>query len=138
MNTVDFAKILNMTGNASGLTRDVFHAELMKLAKASQRENETVEQAYRRTAIETPAGRELFKAIRLAPAPKAAQETPVTKSKPEPVGPASRQINDMARAKAAETGVSFEKAFTKVYTDPKNIELRARVRAEEFSAKQVA
>ena len=66
MDTLKFAKILNDSGDAMGLNRDVYHREIEKRANETRGAQESPEQAYARI-IETPEGRDLFRAYKRAP-----------------------------------------------------------------------
>jgi hypothetical protein len=137
MDTVDFAKILNETGNPSGLNRDDFHRAIEKRAKETRLDGETSAQSYTRIATQTPEGRELFKAYGNAPPRQAAQDLPVPKM-PEPAGPASRELDELARWMAKDKGISFQQAHARLQadTDPQRKALVARVRREEMEATQ--
>jgi len=131
MDVFDFAKILISTGNACGFDRDVYHREIEKRAAATKRPGESAAQAYTRVITEDPAGRELFKAVRMAPAPiepprQAAQDT-----KPKPAGPASEQLERMARAMAKEKKLTYQQAFSRLITDPDRKELLEEIKREE-------
>jgi hypothetical protein len=134
MDTLGFAKILNETGNPSGLNRDDFHREIEKRATESRREGESLPQAYTRI-LETPEGQVLHDAYKRAPrAPvQAAQDLPHT---PKPAGPASKELDDLARAMAKDKGISFQQAHARLQADtnPERKLLVARVRREEMEA----
>ena len=48
MDTLKFAKILNDSGDAMGLNRDVYHREIEKRANETRGAQESPEQAYAR------------------------------------------------------------------------------------------
>jgi hypothetical protein len=133
MNTLHFAKILVETGEPCGLDRTHYEAEIAKLAKASKRAGESDAQAFTRIATQTENGRLLFKAAVMGPKPKQApQDFPLTK--PMAAGPASEELNELARDMARRKNISFEQAHTALQTDPERKELVARVRHEERDA----
>ena len=132
MNIVDFAKLAVERGVSAMLSRQEFEAEIAKRAETIRRTGETKEQAFTRFMTETPEGRVLFKAAKLAPVAevKAAE----TKSPVRKRGPAHDEIDRLARAHAREKNVSYASAFAKVMVEPENRELAARVLAEERAA----
>jgi hypothetical protein len=132
MDVTDIAKSFAKTGNTLGLDRSHFHAELTKLAAEARRPTESIEQAYSRLSVETESGKALFKAAVHGPEPKPAVQDLVQPSKPEPAGPASRQLNEMATAMARDKGVSFEQAFNRIWSDPDRAVLVQAVKREEF------
>jgi S-adenosylmethionine:diacylglycerol 3-amino-3-carboxypropyl transferase len=62
----------------------------------------------------------------LKPPPQRAQDL-----KPEPAGPASEELDRLARSMAREKKYSYQQAFSRIYSDPERAELVARVRQEE-------
>jgi hypothetical protein len=128
---IRFAKILvEGTGDACGIDRVTYHQALEKRALEAKGANETLQQAYVRIATTTDEGKLLFKAIRRAPVGKqpvqAAQDL-----KPEPAGPASKELDDLAADLATAKEISFASAHAQLQTDPRHKTLVARVRAEE-------
>jgi hypothetical protein len=133
MDNVDFAKILNTTGNACGRDRDDFHEEIEKRAAATRRAGESAEKAYTRYITETDAGRELFKAYRNAPAgPEPVQAAQDVEDEPD--GDASRELRQMANAMANEMNITSAQATWRLMSDPRRQNLVRRVLAEERSA----
>jgi hypothetical protein len=96
---ITFAKVLidSEGRNDLGVTSDIYHSELQKLAKANKRDGESVEQAYVRLGQETETGALLLKAALWAPAPKQAPQDFADRKSPEPIGPAAREL--LGRAK---------------------------------------
>jgi hypothetical protein len=131
MDVRHFAKILVETGNQCGLDREDYHQALEKLATDAKRATESLPQAYTRIATTTDEGRLLFKAIGVAPPRQAAQDLPAPKRKPEPVGPASRELNELAAAMARQKGLSFEQSYERLWSSPDRAELVRRVKQEE-------
>jgi hypothetical protein len=54
--------------------------------------------------------------------------------RPEPTGPASKELEALAAFEAKSTGKSFAQSYTRLLTDPERKELVRRVRQEELSA----
>jgi hypothetical protein len=112
------------------LTRQDYEAEITKRAEATRSAGETIEKALTRIATTTEEGKLLFKASVMAPPRQADQDLAPRKS-PEPVGgPATAQLNAMARAMARDKGVSFESAFARLWSDPERAELIQRAKRE--------
>jgi hypothetical protein len=135
MDTLSFAKILNETGETCGLDRNRYHDEIEKRARETRLEGETAAQSYTRVITQTPEGRELFKAYRRAPAPvQAAQD--LVREKPKAAGPASEELDELARAMSKDKGISFQQAHARLQSDtnPERKALVARVRREEMEA----
>jgi hypothetical protein len=130
-----FAKILVTQGLNGGLDRQDFERDIAKRAEAIRAPGESREQAFVRYSTTTDDGRLLFKAAMLAPPRQAAQDFPLPK-KPEAAGPASRELDELARAMARDKGISFERAHAQLQsdTDPERKALVARVRREEQDA----
>jgi hypothetical protein len=53
---------------------------------------------------------------------------------PKPVGPANAELARMARDMAKEKRISFQQAFSRIYTDPDRKELKDRVDRESAEA----
>jgi hypothetical protein len=134
MEVAHFAKIWLETGESCGLDRTHYVAEIARLAKASKRGGESDAQAWTRVATESDQGRLLFKAAVMGPAPKQAPQDFPLPSKPLAAGPASEELNELARDMARRKNISFEQAHTALQTDPERKELVARVRREERDA----
>jgi hypothetical protein len=133
MDVTDIAQSFEKTGNALGLDRSDFHRELTKLAAESRRPTESIEQSYARLAVESEAGKALFKGAVFGPAPvEAAQD--LVKPMPQSAGKASSELEALARDMARRKNMSYERAYSELYTDPERAELVARVRREERDA----
>jgi hypothetical protein len=132
MDVKDFAKILVETGEACGLDRDVYHHEIEKRAGQSRRKGQSFQQAYAKF-LETEEGNLLFKAYKAAPVAKPEVQAPQD-LRPEPAGPASKELESLAAFEAKSTGKSFAQSYTRLLTDPDRAELVRRVKQEELSA----
>jgi hypothetical protein len=128
-----FAKILVEQGNACGLTSRDFEAEISKRGEAMRREGDSPAQSFTRYATETPEGRLLLKAAVMAPKPVEAPQD-FADPNPKPAGPAHAEMDRLARDLAKEKKISFERAFTNLYTDPDRKELVARLNRESAEA----
>jgi hypothetical protein len=133
MDTLDFAKILHTTGNACGFDRDDFHREIEKRAAETRSSRESEAQAYTRI-LQTSEGKELYKAYRVAPMGKPPIQEAQDIPRPEPAGPASKALSELARFEAKAKNISYEQAFSRLLTSPDHRELVREVKREELSA----
>jgi hypothetical protein len=132
MDILDFCKILNATGQPSGLDKAMINAEIQKRAEAEIREpGLSPQQLYTRYVTTTDAGRELFKAVGRAPDPRPAVQDLSNVRGPISAGESSRDLNALAQEMADKMKVSREKAYTALWVDPRRAELVARVKQEE-------
>src|SRR5271166_3585779 len=130
MDSRHFAKILVEQGIDCGQTRQHFENDISKRSEAIRRPGESREQAWTRFATETDDGRLLFKAAMKAPPLEPPQQA-AQDLKPEPAGPASEELERLARSMAREKRYSYQRAYSELYTDPDRAELVARVKREE-------
>ena len=133
MDVLDFAKIQNQTRQLVGLNKAHYHAEIQKRAAETRSSHESEEQAYTRILL-TPDGKELYKAYRNALEPRQAAQDFVPRKKPEPLGPAARELDELAAEVAREKKISREKASARIMADPEHGPLVRHVLAEEQSA----
>jgi len=83
-----------------------------------------------------PSHRALFKAAVHGPEPKQSpQDLVLPKKNPEPAGgPATEKLNELARFMSKDKGISFEQAFSRLWTDPSRASLVNRVKRERAEA----
>jgi len=103
-----------------------WHAALERLAKSEKRSDESVEQAYARVAKQHPDGRAMRACYdRARPAPVVE-----SKAEPEPAkSPAEKRLDELAKARAKESGETFEKAFAAVAKTEEGRRLRREAKA---------
>jgi hypothetical protein len=135
-NTLTFAKLLvDSDGkNHCGITSDVYHEQLEKLALANKRDGESPQQAYVRVAEQTETGALLLKAALWAPAPRQAAQDFANPKGSEPIGPAARELRELAEEMGRAKKITPERAAGRILQDPSMRELRDRVMAEEKSS----
>ena len=135
-NTLTFAKILvdSEGRNHCGVTSDVYHKALEKLAAEHKRDGDSLQQSYVRVAEQTEAGALLLKAAIWAPAPKQAPQDFADRKGPAPLGPAARELRALAEQMGRAKNISPERASGRILQDPSMKELRDRVLAEEKAA----
>jgi hypothetical protein len=133
-NILLFAKMTVDQGRYVGYDKGDFHRAIEKRAAEIRRPGETSEQSYSRV-LETNDGRLLFAAYKIAPPGAAPNDSaPAVASK----GAAEKEMQaavENHRAASAAQGLSLspEQAFTAVYTDPANVDLKKRFDAEDFA-----
>jgi hypothetical protein len=95
----------------AGVSREDFEAEISKRSESIRRPGESQAQAFTRYAVETEEGKALMKAALSAPRGRppiqAAQDW-----RPEPIGPASKELEELARDMARKKNVTYERAFS--------------------------
>jgi hypothetical protein len=130
MDIEHFCKILNTTGNACGLDKDIIHAEITKRAIEVSPGDESVAQAYTRYVTSTAEGREMLKAYRAAPvAAKPRQAPQELEYKPPSTADLKREAQDIAHRE----GISLMQARLRVES---NMLRRARDKATRDVADQ--
>jgi hypothetical protein len=131
-----FAKMILAGHGTMGLWRDDIEAEIRKRAEATRGPNESSAQAFTRMITADERGRLFYKAskftpVRIAPADPALMAPPDKKRKKK--GARGEAMEKLAQElRAANPKLSDAQAFTKVFCDPKNAELREAVKAEEM------
>jgi hypothetical protein len=133
MDILDFAKLMNAstTGQTFGLDKNDLHREIVKRAEKSRLPGQSAQQSYRDILL-TPEGNELYRAYKRAPAAPPQDFMP-RNTKPVP-GPASEELNALARKLARERRISYQRAYTELYTSEAHAELAAKIREEERQA----
>jgi hypothetical protein len=112
-----------------GVTSDVYHRELEKLALANRLDGETMQKAYVRLAETTETGSLLFKAALWGPPPKQApQDFPLPKPK---LTGAALELQELAESMAADKKISVERAKGRLLSDPDRKDLLRRLMRQE-------
>jgi hypothetical protein len=132
MDVLDIAGALNKSGHSFGLDRDDFHREIEKRAEASKLPHESAAQSYTRI-LGTPEGRELYKAYRAAK-PRQAPQDFVPRKKPEPLGPAARELQELADEMGRAENISSDRAKGRIMASPSHQDLVRRLLREEREA----
>jgi hypothetical protein len=129
---VMFAKMAVSQGRSPGLEKDAFYDAIVKRAEALRADGESSQQAFAKVIIEDETGKLLYQAMKIAPGleTKAALDPEQDYVSP---GPAHDEINARALTRMkGDPKLSYERAFTNEYTDPKNRPLKSRVDAESI------
>ena len=113
MDIEHFCKILNTTGNACGLDKDIIHAEITKRAIEVSPGDESVAQAYTRYVTSTAEGREMLKAYRAAPVAAKPLQAP---QELEYRRPATADLKREAQDIADREGISLMQARLRAHT----------------------
>jgi hypothetical protein len=143
-----FAKMVIDQGVAPGLDCNDFHKAIEKRAEKIRKAGETAEGAYTRFITSDPDGKLLFKAYRAAPKPAMPFSSAAPADEDQdyvPRGPADKAMRSLIerhQLQAAKDGkpLSYAQAFTRVYEEAANRELKAEWDAEqaETTAKRAA
>jgi hypothetical protein len=128
---VDVAKRV-VAGHDTKTTRTELYEAARKVATADRQFNETIEKALGRF-WETPAGGEIYKAMKIAPAAEN-----VAPTAEDHRGPAMRALHKRADEIRAGTGMSREQAVAKMATDPWELAAWKAARIEERERISVA
>jgi hypothetical protein len=137
MDSRHFAKMLVVQGIDCGQTRQDFEEDIAKRSESIRRPGESREQAWTRFATTTDDGRLLFKAAMRAPPmepPRQAAQDLVREKKP--AGPASEELERMARAMAREKNLTYQQAFSRLISDPSRREHLEEIKREEERARR--
>jgi hypothetical protein len=135
MDIEHFCKILNTTGNACGLDKDIIHAEITKRAIEASPGDESVAQAYTRFVTSTAAGREMLKAYRTAPVAAKPLQAP---QEVEYKRPNAADLDKEAREIADRDGVSLMQARLRAHTAALRRERDAATRDVKDQRKPIA
>jgi hypothetical protein len=138
MDVLDIAKSVNQSAalgldqHFMGLDRGHFHDEITKRAESARLPNQSKESAYV-AVLETEEGKQLYKAMRAAPAPRSPQQDFVD-PKPEPATDAERELDRLARQVARTANISMTRAKGRVLQDPQHKKLVSALMAAEQRA----
>jgi hypothetical protein len=108
-------------------------------AEALRVAGETKEQAFTKAITTDAPSRLLYKLLKAAPGsevpPRDASRDDVKPTKPEEIGPAHAKLHSLAvDHRRAHPRLSYEAAYSQVYTAPQNTKLRDAARKEHLSA----
>jgi len=134
-----FAKIAVNQGRSPGLEKDAFYDAIMKRADDLRADGESHQQAFAKTITEDETGRLLYKAMKIAPgqevkpSPQPAPPSPEAAAKL--LGPAHARLHSQAvDHQRANPRLSYESAYSRMYTAPDNAGLRAEINREHLAA----
>jgi hypothetical protein len=138
-----FAKIAVNQGRSPGLEKNDFYDAIVKRAEALRANGESQQQAFSKAIKEDETGRLLYQAMKIAPgaevkpAPQPAPPDPLQKAAEvaEFLGPAHAKIHSLAiDHQRAHSGMSYQQAYSHLYSRPENVSLRDAIKAEHMRA----
>jgi hypothetical protein len=140
---VMFAKIAVNQGRSPGLEKDAFYDAIVKRAEELRADGESQQQAFARTITEDETGGLLYRAMKIAPgsevkpAPQPAPPSPEAAAKL--LGPAHAKMHSQAvDHQRANPRLSYEAAYSRMYTHADNAGLRAEINQEHLAASMAA
>src|ERR1700719_4645314 len=140
---VMFAKIAVNQGRSPGLEKDAFYDAIVKRAEALRADGESPQQAFSKTITDDPTGRLLYQAMKIAPgqevkpAPQPAPPSPEAAA--NLLGPAHAKMHSQAvDHQRAYPRLSYEAAYSRMYTHPDNARLSAKINREHLGASMAA
>jgi hypothetical protein len=138
-----FAKIAVNQGRSPGLEKDAFYDAIVKRAEALRANGESRQQAFSKVITEDETGRLLYQAMKIAPgaevkpAPQPAPPSPEAAARL--LGPAHARLHSQAvDHQRANPRLSYESAYSRMYTAPENAGLRAEINREHLGASMAA
>jgi hypothetical protein len=137
-----YAQIAVNQGRSPGLEKNEFYDAIMKRAEALRADGESPQQAFSKV-ITDETGRLLDQATKIAPgaelkpAPHPAPPSPEAAAKL--LGPAHARLHSQAvDHQRANPRLSYEAAYSRMYTHPENASLRAEINREHLAASMAA
>ena len=140
---VMFAKIAVNQGRSPGLEKNEFYDAIVKRADELRADGESPQQAFSKAIMEDETGRLLYQAMKIAagaevkPAPQPAP--PSREELARLLGPAHARLHSQAiDHQRANPRLSYESAYSRMYTAPENAGLRAEINREHLAASMAA
>jgi hypothetical protein len=140
---VMFAKIAVNQGRSPGLEKDAFYDAIVKRADDLRADGESHQQAFAKAITDDETGRLLYRAMKIAlgsevkPAPLPAPPSPEAEAKL--LGPAHAKMHSQAiDHQRANPRLSYEAAYSRMYTHVDNASLRAEINREHLAASMAA
>jgi len=140
---VMFAKIAVNQGRSPGLEKDAFYDAIVKRADDLRADGESHQQAFSKVITDDETGRLLYQAMKIAPgqevkpAPQPAPPSPEAAA--NLLGPAHARLHSQAvDHQRANPRLSYEAAYSRMYTHPENAGLRAEINREHLAASMAA
>lgn len=138
-----FAKIVVNQGRSPGIEKHDFYDAIVKRAEALRADGESPQKSFVKAITENETGRLLYKAMQIAPgsevkpAPQPAPPSPEAAAKL--LGPAHARLHSQAvDHQRANPRLSYEAAYSRMYTHPENAGLRAEINREHLAASMAA
>ena len=136
---VMFAKIAVNQGRSPGLEKNEFYDAIMKRAEALRADGESPQQTFAKVITEDETGKLLYKAMQIAPGqevkPAPQPAPPSREAAAMLLGPAHAKLHSQAvDHQRANPRLSYEAAYSRMYTHPDNAGLRAEINREHLRA----
>ena len=139
---LDFAK-RQVEGERTGLEKHDYLAAIEGRAAKLRADGESKEQSFTKMIVDDEIGRILYKAMKIAPgqevkpAPQPAPPSPEAAA--NLLGPAHAKMHSQAiDHQRANPRLSYESAYSRMYTHPDNAGLRAEINREHLAASMAA
>jgi hypothetical protein len=135
---LDFAK-RQVEGERTGLEKHDYFAAIEGRAAKLRADGESPQQAFTKTITDDPTGQMLYKAMKIAPGSEVKPEPQPAPPSPEAaaklLGPAHAKIHSQAvDHQRANPRLSYEAAYSRMYTHADNAGLRAEINREHLAA----
>jgi hypothetical protein len=136
---VMYAKIALNQGRSPGLEKDAFYDAIVKRAEALRADGESKERAFTKAITEDETGRLLYRAMQIAPGaevrpPPAPDAVKDFAKAQEAGGPAHAKLHSMViDYQRAHAGVTYQSAYSSLYTRDENQALREQIKAEHMA-----
>jgi hypothetical protein len=136
---VMFAKIAVNQGRSPGLEKNEFYNAIVKRAEHLRAPSESSAQSFTKTIVDDPEGRLLYQAMKIAPGaevkPAPQPAPPSREAEAKLLGPAHARMHSMAvDHQRANPRLSYESAYSRMYTAPENAGLRGEINREHLAA----
>ena len=140
---VMFAKIAVNQGRSPGIEKHDFYDAIVKRADELRADGESPQQAFAKVITEDETGRLLYKAMQIAPGaevkPAPQPAPPSREASARLLGPAHARLHSQAvDHQRANPRLSYESAYSRMYTAPENAGLRAEINREHLAASMAA
>ena len=140
---VMFAKIAVNQGRSPGLEKHEFYDAIVKRAGELRADGESKEQSFTKTIVGDETGRLLYQAMKIAPGaevkPAPQPAPPSREAEAKLLGPAHAKLHSQAvDHQRANPRLSYESAYSRMYTAPENAGLRAEINREHLAASMAA
>jgi hypothetical protein len=139
---LDFAK-RQVEGERTGLEKHDYLAAIENRATKLRADGESKEQSFTKTIVEDEIGKLLYKALKRAPGsevkPAPQPSPPSREAAAALLGPAHARLHSQAvDHQRANPRLSYESAYSRMYTHPENAGLRAEINREHLAASMAA
>jgi len=140
---VMFAKIAVNQGRSPGIEKHDFYDAIVKRAEALRADGESPQKSFVKAITEDETGRLLYKAMQIAPGSEVKLASlpapPSREAAAKLLGPGHAQMHSAAiDHQRANPRLSYEAAYSRMYTHPENASLRAEINREHLAASMAA